>query len=210
MVKKELILVNFKSYKEAIGENAVKLAKKLDNKNVWLIVNAVDAKDVVNSVKKSKVLIENADPVEFGAFTGSISFLEIKKAKIHGILLNHSEKRIKFKDIKKGIILGKKYKLITIVCSNSLKEALKICKLKPNYIAIEPEELISGKLSISKAKPKLIKKASKKIKNLIVGAGIHSKEDVKIAFQLGASGVLISSAIVKNKNPKKLLNEFNS
>ncbi len=74
MAKKGLILINFKDYKEAIGKNAIKLAKKLDHENVWLIVNSVDLKEVIKSIRKSKVLVEHADPVETGAFTGAVSF----------------------------------------------------------------------------------------------------------------------------------------
>ena len=208
MLKRGLIIINFKDYEEGIGKNAVKLAKELDNKDVWLVVNAIDLKDVIKNVKYSKVLIEHADPVNEkikDPHTGAITFKEVKESKAYGILLNHSEKRIKFIDIKKGIELGKRYKLKIIVSSNNLKEALKINKLKPDYLAIEPPELISGNISISNAKPELIKSASKKIKNLIVGAGIHNKEDVKTALKLGAKGILISSAIVKAKDPKNKL-----
>src|SRR3989344_9114461 len=136
MIKRGLILINFKAYKQAIGKNAIKLAKQLDHENVWLIVNALDLKDVIKHVKRSKVLVEHADPVETGAFTGAVSFLEVKSAKAYGVLLNHSEKRMKFEDIKKGINLARKYKLKVVVSSNNLSEAEKISKLKPDYLAI--------------------------------------------------------------------------
>src|SRR3989338_1009743 len=208
MQKKSLILVNFKDYKQGIGKSAVKLAKQLDHKNVWLIVNAVDIKDVVKSVKKSKVIVEHADPVETGAFTGTVSFPEIKAAKTYGVLLNHSEKRLKFKDIKKGIKLARKYNLKTVVSSKDINEAEKISRLKPDYVAIEPPELISGRISVSEAKPELIKNAAKKIKNLLVGAGIHNKLDVKKSIEYGAIGILVSSAVVTAKNQKKVLNDL--
>ena len=203
-----LVVINFKDYKEAIGKKAISLVKKLDKKNVWIIINAIDLKEAVKNAKYSKILIEHADPIEFGAFTGAISFPEVKKSGAYGILLNHSEKRIKFNDIKKGIILAKKYKLKVIVSSRNIKEALKINKLNPDYTAIEPPKLISGKISISKAKPELIKFAASKIKNLLVGAGIHNYNDFLTAKKLGACGILISSAIIKNKNPKKKLNNL--
>ena len=209
MRKSGLIIVNFKDYQEGIGKNAVKLAKELDNKNVWLIVNAIDLKDVIKNVKYSKVLIEHADVnSNKNPHTGAVTFEEVKKSKAYGVLLNHSEKRISYEEIKNGIKLGIKYKLKIIVSSNNLKEALKINKLKPDYLAIEPPELISGKISISSSKPKLIKNAAKIINNLIVGAGIHNKKDVDTALRLGAKGVLISSAIVKAKNPKEKLEEL--
>ncbi|MEK6934990.1 MAG: triose-phosphate isomerase, partial [Nanoarchaeota archaeon] len=103
----------------------------------------------------------------------------------------------------------KKLKLKTIVFAKNTKEALKISKLKPTYIALEPPELIAGKISISKADPNLIKKTIQKVKtNILVGAGIHNKKDVKIAKKLGAKGVIVSSAITKSKNPKKIIKEL--
>jgi triosephosphate isomerase len=35
----------------------------------------------------------------------------------------------------------------------------------------------------------------------LVGAGIHSRKDVKIALKLGASGIAVSSSVMKSKNP---------
>ncbi len=207
-MKNKIILVNFKNYRESVGDNAVKLAKKLDRKNVWLIVNTVDLKETAKSVKFSKVLAEHADPIEYGKYTGSVTFPEIKAAKAYGVFLNHSEHRIKFNEIKNGVKLARKYKLKIIISSNNLKEALKISELRPDYVAIEPPELISGKISVSEARPELIKNASKKIKNLIVGAGIHTKNDAETSYKLGAKGILISSAIVKSRNPGKKLEEL--
>ena len=207
-MKKGLIFVNFKSYKESVGKNAVKLAKELNHKRVYLIVNAVDLKSVINAVKYSKVFVEHIDPVEFGKFTGAITFPEIKQTKAYGILVNHSEKKLKFEEIKKEINLAKKYHLKIIVCSSDLSFALKIAVLKPDFVAIESEELISGKKSITQENPALIKTASECIKNLLVGAGIHSKEDVKKARELGAKGILISSAIIKAKNRKEKIKEL--
>ena len=203
-----IIIINFKDYKESIGKNAIKLAKSLDHQGVWLVVNAIDLKEVIRNVKYSKIFIENVDPVELGAYTGSISFPEVKKSKAFGVLINHSENRIKFDKIKRCIKLAKKYKLKIIVSSNSLSEELKINKLNPDFTAIEPPELISTKNSISMKKPDLIKRAGLKIKNLVVGAGINTAEDIKIANEFGARGVLISSAIVKSKNPKNKLNDL--
>ena len=55
-------------------------------------------------------------------------------------------------------------------------------------------------------KPKLIESAAKQLKTpLLVGAGIHTKEDTKTALELGAKGILISSAIVKAKDQRKAI-----
>jgi indole-3-glycerol phosphate synthase len=40
---------------------------------------------------------------------------------------------------------------------------------------------------------------------LVVGAGIHSREDVKTALGFGVSGFAVASDVLKAKNPKKEL-----
>jgi triosephosphate isomerase len=96
--------------------------------------------------------------------------------------------------------------LKTLVFASSIKQLGKIEKLKPDFLVYEPPELVAGKLSVSEAKPEIIKKIRKEIKMpFLVGAGIHSRDDVKKAFGLGASGFVVSSAIVLSKNPGKVL-----
>ena len=108
--------------------------------------------------------------------------------------------------MKKTIERCKKLKLKTMVFAANLKEARKIEKLKPEYIIIEPPELVAGNISVSQAKPELIKKISKTLKTkFLVGAGIKNSHDVRAALKLGASGIAVSSAITKAKNPRKVL-----
>ena len=96
-----------------------------------------------------------------------------------------------------------------LVFVSNLKEAKKVEKLKPDYLIFEPPELVGGKISVSKAKPELIKSISKNIKmKFLVGAGIHSKNDVRKSLELGADGIAVSSAITKSKNPWKKLREL--
>ena len=69
--------------------------------------------------------------------------------------------------------------------------------------------MVAGKVSISKSKPKLIEEIGKKLKyDFVVGAGIKTSDDLKIAMKLGANGIAISSAITKAKNPAKKLREL--
>ena len=83
-----------------------------------------------------------------------------------------------------------------MVFVSNLKQAKKIEELKPDYLIFEPPELVAGKKSVSKTKPELIKKISKNLKmKFLVGAGIHSREDVKKALELGAYGIAVSSAL---------------
>ena len=83
----------------------------------------------------------------------------------------------------------------------------RLVKFKPDYIAYEIAELIGTKDSITKKAPKQIKHAVEicgKIP-LIVGAGVHTKSDLETAKKLGTKGVLISSAVVLDENPRQKL-----
>ena len=107
------------------------------------------------------------------------------------------------------INICKKIKLKTVVFAKDLNEARKIEKLKPSYLVIEPPELVGGKISVSSAKPELIKRISNNLKmDFLVGAGIKNKKDVEVAMKLGASGVALSSAIANSVDPLKTLKEI--
>ena len=78
---------------------------------------------------------------------------------------------------------------VTVVCAKDSKEAAKIAKVSPDFIAVEPPELIGGEVSVSKAKPDIIRESVKAVggkSKLLVGAGVKTGEDVRIALKLGA------------------------
>jgi len=93
-------------------------------------------------------------------------------------------------------------------------EVRKYVKIDPDFIAIEPPELIGSGKAISTEKPDLIKKAASIINNsenktkLLCGAGIVSGEDVAKALELGSKGILVASGIIKAKNWNKIISEF--
>jgi len=207
-----LYIINFKTYKEGTGRNAFRLAKVCDKfgRHARIII-CVQAADICVSKRISiPVFAQHIDPVEQGQTTGYITAEDIKSDGAKGTLLNHSEHKLKFEDLKKAIAICKKKKLITVACASTPAEAKKISALKPDYIAIEPPELIGGKVSVSEARPEVITKAIKAVGNIPVlcGAGIHKREDVKKAFQLGAKGILVASAVVKARNPEKVIREL--
>jgi len=205
---KPTILINFKTYKQ--GKGVLKLAKIIEKFNKDIII-AVSPADVYEISKKTKLKVysQHVDPFKPGRYTGYIIPEDIKKDGATGTCLNHSEHKLPFKVLKETIKRCKETKLKTAIFASNLNEAKKIKTLKPDMIIIEPPELVAGKKSVSKAKPELIKNISKELKaKFLVGAGIHNKEDVQIATKLGASGVALSSAITKSKNPKKVLEKL--
>ena len=81
-------------------------------------------------------------------------------------------------------------------------EVKKFNSLDVDFIAVEPPELIGGDVSVSKAEPEIIEASVRNAgnKKLLVGAGVKTREDVKIAMKLGARGVLVASGIAKSDN----------
>ncbi|MEM5874705.1 MAG: triose-phosphate isomerase [Candidatus Aenigmatarchaeota archaeon] len=213
-----MIVVNFKNYAESFNKNALKLAKiceKISAKyKVDIIVapNFLDIKEIAKNCK-IKVFAQHIDPIEnLGSFTGSIIASSLKMLGIKGTLINHSEKPLSIKEIKKCVEICKNLSLTSVVLSSKISQIKKIVKFKPDYVAYEPKELIGGDISVSTAKPKIIKRAfdicRKNDVELLVGAGIKTALDVKKSRILGARGVLVSSGIVKAKNPAEVLKEF--
>ena len=104
--------------------------------------------------------------------------------------------------------------MISIICVKDIAEVKKYLKLNPDFIAIEPPELIGSGKAISTEKPELIAKAANIVNNsnnktkLLCGAGIVSGDDVKKAIELGSKGILVASGIIKAKNWNKIISEF--
>jgi len=205
---KPIIVINFKIYKQ--GKAAIELAKQIEKVDKSIIIG-VQASDIYEIAKATRLrtYAQHVDYQKKGKATGYILPEAIKKDGAVGSFLNHSEHKISFNFLKKTIKRCKRVGLKTIVFASSLSEAIKIEKLKPDYLIYEPPELVGGKISVSKAKPELIRKIAKKLKmKFLVGAGIHNREDVRTAMKLGALGFVVSSAICEARNPGKKLREM--
>jgi triosephosphate isomerase len=199
------IIINLKTYQQ--GKDVVKLAKEIEEFNNKIIIG-VQASDIyeINKNTNLRIYSQHVDPVKPGRHTGFILPEAVKKDGAEGSFINHSEHKLNLKTIKKTIKRCKEIKLETAVFVPNLKKAKEIEKLKPKYIIYEPPELVSGKISVSKSKPEIIKRIVDNISlPIIVGAGIKKREDIEKAKELGAEGIAVSSAITKSKNPKKAL-----
>jgi triosephosphate isomerase len=208
--------VNFKTYIEATGKRGVELAKIADqvsrDSGVTIAVapQFTDMKTVTEAVE-IPVFSQHIDPIKPGAYTGHVLAEAVKAAGASATLLNHSERRIKISEIEEALSLARLSDLATLVCTDTPGVSAAVASLSPDMIAIEPPDLIGTGVAISKARPELISNAIKRIRTvntsveILCGAGVSTAEDVSKALQLGTRGVLVSSSIVKGKNPGRLL-----
>ena len=211
-----MIVVNFKIYEETFGDKALELAKicqKVSKKTKVKIIPAVSALDAfrIKSELGIEVWLQTVDDVFEGAQSGSVSPLQAKSLGLLGTLLNHSENRKKPGTIKK-MLKNWPDNFKMMICLSSFGQIESWAKnIKPDFIAYEPKYLIGSKdRSVASEKPEVIKKIVEKYPDvpIFVGAGIHSVKDVEVSLKLGAKGILISSYIVKNKNPEERLEEL--
>ncbi len=209
-----MIFLNFKTYAQATGKNAVELARiaaEVSEQTGVKIVVVLQATDIFRVASQIKIPIfaQHVDSVEPSRNTGYITALAAKKAGASGVFLNHSEHfYYDFYQLKKTINFCKDQDLQTLIFSKNIKIAEKIDKFLPNYIALEEPSLISGDKSMI-ADPKffsIIRTFIETIRTIpLIGAGIKTREDVFHSLKIGIKGVVLSSGFVKSPDPKKFL-----
>lgn len=213
-----IILINYKVYENSFGNKAIELAKKIEKISREYSVEIILAVPATMIYRISQevnlpVYAQHVDPVPLGAHTGAIPPELVKDAGAKGTLINHSEKRIRADEIDDILKRIRNLGLESVLCVDRYELVFPFGLLKPNAILIEPPELIGTGISVSKAKPEVITKAVDEIKKakgvyLIAGAGISTGEDVFKAIELGAQGIGVASAVMKAKEPEKVVEDF--
>ncbi|MCK5461148.1 triose-phosphate isomerase [Candidatus Gracilibacteria bacterium] len=216
MIKTPIFITNFKNCEQSTGKNALELAKIHERvaletgKTIGICVSACDIFRIAQEVS-IPVFAQHVDPIDFGSFTGQILPQNIKNSGAIGTLLNHSERRLSNEVLKDSITYAQKASLARIVCAESPEEVSQFSEFDPDFLAFEPPELI-GKtnVSVSSEKPTSIKESVALSQGipLLVGAGINSPKDIKVAMSLGANGFLVATAIIKSPNPEESLKNF--
>lgn len=221
-VNPPIIVVNYKAYQQGIGENALRLteiiediASSYDSITFAVAVQPTDIFRVSQIVERTLIFAQHIDPIKPGAHTGSILPEAIRLSGAVGTLINHSERPLPLNVIENTIKRAKEVGLITIVCADAPEKSEQVALLKPLFVAYEPPELIGTGISVSKAKPEVLREAVIKVNNAgkgevipLCGAGISTKEDVIKALELGTKGILVASAVVKARDPGAVLQKF--
>lgn len=221
MLKTPVIILNVKTYLEATGDNGLKIAllmEKISKETGASMAISVQATDIQMCAKKVRIPVwaEHIDPIKPGSHTGWILPEAVKNAGAVGTLINHSEHRLILADIDTCICRAKDLNLDHIVCSNNISTSKAIAAFSPNFIAVEPPELIGGDISVTTADPDIVSESVKVVKNIdkkvkvLCGAGVKNGKDVSKAIELGADGVLLASGVVKARNQEEVLYDLAS
>lgn len=216
MKKKPLIVLNFKTYSEGMGENAVRIAKyceEVSNDSGVDIIAVPQIPDIYRVARSVRIPVfaQHIDGAGAGSYTGHISADCVRSAGATGTLINHSERRLLLSEVDLAIQAAKKAGLTAIVCTNNIAVTSAAASLSPEFVAIEPPELIGSGVPVSKADPDIVSGSVRAVKKInpavevLCGAGISRGDDVAAALNLGAVGVLLASGVIKAKDPKAAL-----
>ncbi len=208
------LIVNFKNYAATMGQAGVALSKLIEKKSKQhnvpcvLAVNPVYLKTVAETVS-IPVISQHVDSQPTGACTGAILAESLALVGAVGALVNHSEKKVETNQIHAYINACKRGVIDSIVCADSLEQALQVQACNPSAICYEPTELIGGNVSVANSDPELVSAIAEQISlPLFIGAGIKTRQDVIKSLALGAQGVLVASAICKAQDPAAVLDEL--
>jgi triosephosphate isomerase (TIM) len=204
------LVINLKNYNEISGDNSTKIV--LDAKNASLsnhrdiIIAPPPSSLLALSKIKIPIISQHVDDVALGATTGFIVPEIVKSYGAVGSIINHSEHKIKHSQIKNLVKRLRELDMISVVCADDLDEVKAVSGFSPDFLAIEPPELIGKGVAVSKANPSIVKNSVQVVKQIsstikvLCGAGIVDKYDVEKALELGAEGILISSGVIKSSS----------
>ncbi len=221
MLKIPTIVLNVKTYAEATGIKALELAQLMDRISQEIGVSmaiAVQATDISICAEKVKIPVfaEHIDPITPGSHTGWTLPESVKETGAVGTLINHSEHRLKLADIDFCVTRAKELNLDHIVCTNNISTSKAAAVFSPNFIAVEPPELIGGDTSVTTADPDIVSGSVDTVKDInknvkvLCGAGVKNGRDVSKSIELGAEGVLLASGIVKAKDKESVIRDLAS
>lgn len=202
---KQPLIINFKNYTDVSGAGAVKLARAACAVAKKLRVEVVIAPPqpalaIIAKSVRVPVICQHVDDEKVGASTGFFVPEIAKSYGAAGSLINHSEHRIEMKHIASLVARLRGLRMTSVVCAREPWEVMEISVFRPDFIAIEPPELIGSGMAVSKKNPEIITKSIDSAgsrSKVICGAGITGKYDVAKAMELGSHGILVASGVIK-------------
>ncbi len=213
------LVINTKNYLEAAGKRLdvlasvvedIPTAMSLEGKiTIYLAVPAFYLRDISLRFPKVNLLAQHLDDEAAGSSTGYLVPEIANECGALGSLINHSEHRIQESKVASLVERLRRLKMKSVVCARDEKEVGRFAGISPDFIAIEPPELIGSGNAVSKARPQIIVESKKILEKskpamsttcLLCGAGIVEEMDARIAVELGSSGILVASGVVKSPN----------
>jgi triosephosphate isomerase len=213
------ILINCKALPQGMGSRAHLIAEAAETvaEESGVRIGMAPVYTEIHPVShhfRIPVFAQHIDGVPPGPYTGHVTASAVRHAGAVGTLVNHSERRLTLAEIEACVRAAREAKLETVVCTNNDPTTAAAAALGPDYVAVEPPELIGSGVSVCKADPGIIQRsveAARRVNpdvKVLTGAGIQTGDCVRIALDLGTNGVLLASSVVKAPDPEKVLRDL--
>lgn len=215
-IKTPLIAINMKTYPQSCGRAGMDLAELCEEvagssgASIAIAPQQIDVSQMAD-LFAIPIFGQHVDNVAQGSTTGRVTPEALAAAGASGTLINHSEYRIPAEDVKALVARCRELGLVTIVCTKDAEESRQYAKLKPDFVAVEPPELIGGDVSVTTASPEVVSDSVELVRDVepgvgvLCGAGVKNGADVAKAIELGAEGVLLASGVVKASDQRAVL-----
>jgi triosephosphate isomerase len=213
--------INFKVYPDTWGENAVSVASSLER-----IEAETDAQFVITpQLPDIRSISDETDisitapfmhATEPGRGMGKILPETLADAGVDGVVHNHAENRDTLTDLIWKIKRCRDLGMDSIVCVDSIEMGRSIAQFDPDLLIYEMPEDISSNEAITQTHPDRVRKFLTMIEEVnpqtrvLVGGGVSTSEDVRLAFELGADAAGAASAVSLADDKISLLERIGS
>lgn len=180
---------------------------------IILTPQLVDILRLVNERKRIHIFAQHMDALEVGRGVGSILPEAVKAAGAEGVLLNHVEKRLTHEVIERTIRRADEVGLASMVCADTIDDASRIARMRPNIVLVESPALIGAGARDQAARQEITRinqvvwDVDPRIR-VLHGAGIQCGQDVYDVIAAGAQATGSTSGIILAKDPAAMLDEM--
>lgn len=214
-VRCPFLVVNPKSY--LYGKKSLELAKAADeiakqtNLQIFFTCPFTDIRYINDNTNYITVTAQHMEALRPGRGMGHILPESLKEAGANAVFLNHAENSMTVAELSKTIMRAKELDITTIVCADSVAEAIAIAKMDPDILLCEPTELIgTGQV----ADTRYVLETTEKIKSIdptiavMIASGVTTADDVYHVIKLGADGTGATSGILNAPDPAIRIKEM--
>lgn len=214
-VRTPFLIVNPKSY--LYGKESLKLAQAADKTAaetglpIYFTCPFADIRYIKENTSHVIVTAQHMESLRPGRGMGHVLPESLKEAGAEATFLNHAENSMTVAELCKTIARAKELGIQTIVCADSVAEAVAIAKFAPDILLCEPTDLIgTGKVagdSYIHESVSQIRAVDPDVK-VMIASGITTADDVYNVVRLGADGTGATSGILNAPDPAVRIQEM--
>lgn len=214
-IRTPFLVVNPKSY--LYGKRSLYLAQAADKIaketgiEMFFTCPFADIRYISENTTNVIVTAQHMEALRPGRGMGHVLPESLKEAGAKAVFLNHAENPMTVAELSKTIERARELDIKTIVCADSVSEAVALSKFNPDIILAEPTELIgTGKTADNSYVIETTEKIREMSPNTLVmiASGVTTAEDVYNVIKLGADGTGGTNGILGAPDPKKRIEEW--